>query len=126
MLLTTGYKCVIMRGKEIHAMKHLAISLTAAGSFRLHFPDGHSVVIGTNPHCLPILVATIRDWTEEALIASKGSPIQAQINEALKGATWGPALQLAGARKRRAEIKAATGVTVRPGKKQLSLADLGL
>jgi hypothetical protein len=109
-------------------MKTLSISLTADGSFRLHLPS-HSITIEASPRGLPLLVRTIREWSEEARIATKGAPIQAQINDALKGEAWGQVLQLAGARKRRAAIKAATGITVRAGKrakKQLSLADLGL
>jgi hypothetical protein len=107
-------------------MKHLTISLTPDGSFNLHFPDGHSVIIPVTGQGAFILASTIRDWTETALIASKGNPTQHQITAALKGATWGPPLQLAGDRRRRADIKAATGVTVRGAKRPLSLADLGL
>ena len=110
-------------------MTPLSISLTPSGSFRLHLPDGHSVVIEASPRGLSILAATIRDWTEYALIGEAANPTQHQIALALKGASWGEPLQLAGARKRRAEIKAATGVTVRaakPLKRPLSLADLGL
>jgi len=78
-----------------------------------------------------LLATTIRDWTDSPnpRIATPAAPTQAQIIEALKGASWGEPKQLAGAAKRRAEIHAATGVTVRAAKKskhQLSLADLGL
>jgi hypothetical protein len=102
---------------ETNPMTPLGISLTADGHFRLHLPS-HSVVIPCSADGAAILASTIRDWTEEARIAEKGAPTQHQINEALRGAQWGQVLQLAGARKRRAEIKAATGVTVRTPKRR--------
>ena len=118
---------------ETHAMKHLTISLTPNGSFRLHLTT-HSVIIPATEAGIYLLATTIRDWQalSTPAIATPGNPTQHQINEALRGASWGQVLQLAGHRRRRAEIKAATGITVRtakrkkPASRQLSLADLGL
>ena len=110
-------------------MKSLTISLAPNGSFRLQLPT-HSIDIPVSEKGATLLATTIREWTEDAKIGHIGSPIQSQIIEALRGASWGEAKQLAGAAKRRAEIHAATGVTIREAKKkqkhQLSLADLGL
>lgn len=109
-------------------MKQLTIALAPNGSFRLQLPT-HFIDIPVSEAGIHILATTIREWTEDAKIATPGSPTQAQIIEALRGASWGEEKLLAGAAKRRAEIHAATGVTVRPAKKQkhqLSLADLGL
>ena len=117
-----------MRAKESHTMKSLTISLAPNGSFRLQLPT-HYVDIPANEKGISILATTIREWTEDAKIATPQAPTQAQILEALRGSSWSTPPQLAGAAKRRAEIHAATGVTVRPAKKekhQLSLADLGL
>jgi len=116
-------------------MKSLTISLAPNGSFRLQLPTqglaapGRYIDIPATEAGIHILYNTIRDWTEDAKIGTTASPTQAQIIEALRGASWGEAKQLAGSARRRADIKAATGVTVRnkaAGKKQLSLADLGL
>ncbi|PYS90890.1 MAG: hypothetical protein DMF62_03560 [Acidobacteria bacterium] len=109
-------------------MKSLTIALAPNGSFRLQLPT-HFVDIPATEAGIHLLATTIRDWTQDAKIATPGSPTQAQILEALRGASWGEPKQLAGHSKRRADIKAATGVVVRPAKKekhQLSLADLGL
>jgi len=109
-------------------MKSLTISLAPNGSFRLQLPT-HFIDIPVSEKGATILATTIREWTEDARIGTTASPTQAQIIEALRGASWGEAKQLAGSARRRADIKAATGVTVRnkaAGKKQLSLADLGL
>jgi hypothetical protein len=108
-------------------MKSLSISLTANGSFHLHLPT-HSITIPCSEAGAKILATTIREWQDalKPAVATPSAPIQAQIDAMLKGPGWGDLLQLAGAKKRRAEIKAATGVTVRAGKKPLSLSDLGL
>jgi len=109
-------------------MKSLTISLAPNGSFRLQLPT-HSIDIPVSEKGATLLATTIREWTEDAKIGTTASPTQAQIIEALRGASWGEEKLLAGAAKRRAAIAAATGVTVRPAKKpphQLSLADLGL
>lgn len=109
-------------------MKQLTISLAPSGAFRLHLPT-HFIDIPASEAGIHLLATTIREWTEDAKIATQGSPTQAQIIEALRGTSWGEEKLLAGAAKRRADIKTATGVTVRPAKKQkhqLSLADLGL
>jgi hypothetical protein len=108
-------------------MKHLTISLTPDGSFRLHLPS-HSVTIPCTEAGARILATTIREWQDAPAprVATPSAPIQAQIDAMLKGPGWGDLLQLAGDRRRRAEIKAATGVTIKQGKKPLSLADLGL
>ena len=45
-----------------------------------------------------LLATTIRDWTEDAKIATQGSPTQAQIIEALREQSWGEEKRLAGSR----------------------------
>jgi hypothetical protein len=110
-------------------MKQLTISLAPSGAFRLHL-HSHHVDIPATEAGIHLLATTIREWTEDARIATPGSPTQAQILEALKGTQWGEEKQLAGAQKRRAEIAAATGVRIRSisgaKQKQHLLADLDL
>ena len=119
-------------------MKSLSISLTPSGAFCLHIPNPtpHNVIIPATGLGASLLAKTIRDWTDASLLCSTGNPIQAQIDEELRGESWGSPKQLAGKARRFAEIRAATGVKVKtckpfarskkPKKMAITLADLGL
>ena len=105
-------------------MKQLSIALTPAGHFLLTFPgdtQSHSVVIPATEAGTHLLANTVRDWTELARIGRE-APTGHQITEALRGASWGEPKALFGKYQRRADIKAATGITVR--QKKLSKKDL--
>lgn len=109
----------------------LQITLAPDGRFRLHFPS-HFVDIAVTEAGGLLLASVIQHWEQgETRVGSDGAPTQAQVLQALLGEGWGEEKQLAGDRKRWAEIKASTGVKIRVydskgRQKNLSLEDIGL